>query len=176
MLFIKQLLDMSLCIKFVCIDMSTAMSLYCVCAWRQYDMWNTCWVDVFAYISVDCVGTRIIVWYSFTRFREKMRWQALKNRLGYWSGGSGLTMGPQGPQLQGAQARRGPKGPISKPYSARWGIGGPFLRSCGGLKFEVTPLSEGVRNFESVVRDTLSSIEWNHSAVLCQCQLKLLSL
>ena len=53
---------------------------------------------------------------------------------------SGIIMGPQGPQLRGPRQKGAQKGPIFKPYRARWGIGGPFLRSCGGPKFEVTPL------------------------------------
>ena len=46
---------------------------------------------------------------------------------------SGVTMGSQ---LWGPRQ----KGPIFKPYRVRSGIGVPFLRSCRGLKFEVTPL------------------------------------
>ena len=51
---------------------------------------------------------------------------------------SGVTTN-YGPAVPAAArgGKRAQKRPIFKPYWAKWGIGGPFLRSCGGPKFEL---------------------------------------
>ena len=52
-----------------------------------------------------------------------------------------VPAGPAAAERGHAGKKKAQNGPILKQCRARWRIGGPFLRSGGDPKFEVTPLT-----------------------------------